>query len=90
MNQVNRKRWSVPLGGVESCWERCLLRTAGVPNSCHYCNAAKIYKKNKQVCVDPPRYTALTLPARCSARAPAADIGRYIDGHLTVTSTLRR
>jgi len=21
MNQVNRRRWSLPLGAVESCWE---------------------------------------------------------------------
>jgi len=32
----------------------------------------------QQVCVDPPRIAALTLPARCSALAPAVDIARYL------------
>ena len=33
-------------------------------------------RSSKQVCVDPPRITALTLPARCCAVAPVADMDR--------------
>jgi len=50
----------------------------------------------KQVCVDPPRITALTLPARCCAQTSATDMDRKAtavdgtvgrtDGQTTVTT----
>ena len=55
---------------IPARYRRRHCRSSQLPSRPH------MSRRITRVCVDPPRVTALTLPAGCCAVSPAADVGR--------------